>query len=274
MSQKISKNESSKFRRPPYPLDEKQVASLILLEEANLSDPLDQGIVHQLAALYSRLLEFYDSLGDPVKLYFTNRLQSALARAADTRHKGKADLYFQKLRAKSNYEASKDKDKDTPIPASPNVKPLKLDFEDPKKQLEMMKNTRAAQFAMSLKLERERVIAAREMGKTLETYHEMATESTQMVRSQLSEQEDALHRKIHQRRQASATKSINRSQELSLKASASSKKLMVSQLKLEQHISPFTLNDEADFSSCASSRLLTLSQALLPRETLGANHVG
>lgn len=272
MSQKISKNESSKIRRPPYPLDEKQVASLILLEEANISDPLDQGIVHQLASLYSRLLEFYDSLGDPVKLYFTNRLQSALARAADTRFKGKADLYFQKLRAKGSTEASS-KDREVPLPASPSVKPLKLDLEDPKRQLEAMKNSRAAQFAMSLKLERERVLAAREMGKALETYHEMASESTQMVRSQLTEQEDALHRKIHQRRQASATKSINRSQELSLKASASSKQLAVSQLKNEQNISPFMLNDESDFSSCASSRLLTLSQALIPRESLGTNHL-
>ena len=232
-------------RKVEFPLNENEVSTLILLEEANFSDPHEHSIITKLMACYSKLVEFYDTTEDPIKNYFQDKMQSMIAKLTRSKQKNDADKYFGKLKAKEKEGGLK-------LP----IKAQTLIFDDPKRQLEAMRTQRTAEFMMSIKLENNRLAATKDVEKKLENFQEKVKENSEAIRGQLSEQESALQRKLQERRQASVSRSMNKSQDISMNARATTPN------KPGEYVQPprrtanlgSVLNETGDFDPSSSSQ--------------------
>lgn len=224
----------SKFRatKVRFPLDEADVSTLLILEDANNRDPYDKAVAGRLIEKYSKLVEFYDLAQDPIKAYFVDKMQLTVSRLHKSKQKAEAEHYFGKLAKQS----------ETSLPIKNNTKK----FDDPAKELEAIKNQRAADFTMNIKLEKKSENLGQEVNKKLGHFQTQATQNTETVKTQLDQQELILQKKIQERRQNSMHKSFTkRTEDMADRAKTPSKNDFSKRLEIDKELLKFGIT-----SSC------------------------
>ena len=56
------------------PFDENKITTLLFLEESNVKARKDQNIIKKLVTTYAKLVEYYDTMKDPIKIYFMDKM--------------------------------------------------------------------------------------------------------------------------------------------------------------------------------------------------------
>ena len=54
--------------------DKNEISNLLFLEENFIKKPNSELIVQNLVEQYAKLIEYYDSIKDPIKLYFMDKM--------------------------------------------------------------------------------------------------------------------------------------------------------------------------------------------------------
>ena len=68
--EKIKKNK----KHFQCPFDKNKITTLLFLEESNQKSRKDQTIIKKLVSTYAKLVEYYDTMRDPIKIYFMDKM--------------------------------------------------------------------------------------------------------------------------------------------------------------------------------------------------------
>lgn len=72
----IKKTEGKKILI--HPMDKSSVSKLLYLEESNTKMNNDKTVISMLVGYYAQLIEYYDTLRDPMKMYFIEKMQAIM----------------------------------------------------------------------------------------------------------------------------------------------------------------------------------------------------
>jgi transposase-like protein len=61
-----------------HPMDKASIHKLLYLEETNLKLKYDKKVIALLVGYYAKLIEYYDTVRDPMKDYFIEKMQSVM----------------------------------------------------------------------------------------------------------------------------------------------------------------------------------------------------
>ena len=78
-AQKKQKIISSIKKDSIKPLDELFFVKLLQLEDCIIKKILTTSIINQLVNLYGKCVEYYDTIKDPIKIYFLEKIQITLS---------------------------------------------------------------------------------------------------------------------------------------------------------------------------------------------------
>ena len=196
--------QTTKRSRPHFPLNSHGISELLLLEEKNGENQADTKVMGQLIGLYSQLVEFYDSVADPIKMYFVDKMQSVIYKANRPPQRKNSKI-TEKLKTdlKGLKEALEDRHQSKP---NGHKKPAN----NPEQLLEHRKLRRAMEMKMTKQVEAQQKINSMVLEEQIDKTHDKHHKNSKKVYEQLSSQDFYINKKLAERRQQSMSRSLQK----------------------------------------------------------------
>ena len=197
--------QKPRHTKQKFPFNNKQISELIILEEKNSDNYQDKTIMAQLINIYTQLVEYYDSMSDPIKIYFVEKMQNVIFKASKNYSKKTPIKYMEKFKSDIRtlgtglVNAKNDRINQSERP-----------IENPEQLMERRKVRRAMEIKLTKKVEAEQNVASHMLIKEIDTVNKKYNHNSKIVNQQLSSQDFNLSKKLADRRQKSMNKSLQK----------------------------------------------------------------
>jgi hypothetical protein len=194
-----------------FPFDENGITSLLFLEESHEKYRKDKGIIKQLIESYAKLVEFYDTMKDPVKLYFMDKMQSVLVNYnkrenqnfSNNHKKQRDEININKNENQMENNIKNNNSLSTSIPMQFLKKSDKF--------YELRRNKRIQEMKMDDQIKKKDENFENEFLNNMKDYEKKNSINTSVIKDQLKIQTSSIQEKLQKRRDKSMSKSIERS---------------------------------------------------------------
>ena len=200
-----------------YPYDENIISSLLYLED-NLKQKPSTTLIKKTVQIYARLVEFFDEMKDPMKLYFIDKMQSVLCLVPFDNNKNSKKDKNVKIGNKFNLDKNCKINKysflnfDNKKRSSLKNDEITLNVDKyknlikGKKLIDIRKNQRIKKTILKQKLHDQKNNDFNKINKNLKTYQKNSEKKSNLIKNQLNLQKDKINKKLRERREKSIIK--------------------------------------------------------------------